>query len=133
MRLCTEAEWMRGCQAGNTPNPNLWSYTTTPGTYVSGRCNDDNASGSATWPTGSQAACAARWSGNRDIFDLSGNVSEWTSTTVTQNSKTYFRVRGGNYLSLQAATTCEFNFVLQRDTFRNFDLGFRCCSDAAPE
>lgn len=134
MRLCTEAEWMRGCEATVTPNPSLWSYTSSPGTYVAARCNDANSGRNplSPWPTATNAACASRWSGSNDIFDLSGNVAEWTSTLVQQSGKNYYRVRGGNYLSLQGATTCEFNFVLQRDTFRNFDLGFRCCSNNAP-
>jgi formylglycine-generating enzyme required for sulfatase activity len=63
---------------------------------------------------------------------MSGNVAEWTSSCPTVFDKQYCRVRGGSFLSLGPATSCNFSFVLNIPTFRNFDLGFRCCSDDAP-
>jgi hypothetical protein len=137
MRLCTTTEWETACEgaAGVTTTP-LWSYSSAPGTYVGGRCNDNDASTpAAPWATGSAANCRTPWGGN-SIYDLSGNVSEWTSTSAVVNGITYYRVRGGNYQTFPQGTRCDFNFVLQKDSpapaYQNFDLGFRCCSGAAP-
>jgi hypothetical protein len=138
MRLCTEPEWQTACDVNTAAD--LWSYSSTPGTYVAKTCND-NSSGLnplAPWATGSGPKCYANWGtdakGNPlNIYDMSGNLSEWTSTTAKSTSGvTYQRVRGGNYQTFPNGTRCDFGFVLQQPTFQNFDLGFRCCSDNAP-
>ncbi|HVW25464.1 MAG TPA: MopE-related protein [Polyangiaceae bacterium] len=131
MRLCTQAEWQTACDDNNTAN--LWSYASAAGTYVAGRCNDNaSVNPGAPWATGSGANCYANWTGLNRLYDMSGNVSEWTSTTATSNGNTYQRVLGGNYQTFPNGTRCDFAFVLQQPTFQNFDLGFRCCSNAAP-
>jgi hypothetical protein len=146
MRLCTENEWQAACEAtvgpaNTTPNPwgmtPLWSYSTAPGTYVSGECNDNGSGAGGPWATGKTAAgadntCYANWGGLNRIYDMSGNLSEWTSSTAVSGGTTYQRVRGGNYQTFPQGTRCDFNFVLDLPTFQNFDLGFRCCSSAAP-
>jgi hypothetical protein len=135
MRLCTSAEWETACLAGSSGSPR-WSYPTSGGTYVSGQCNDSNSTAGGPWPGGTNGSgagnqCYAPWAGG-NIFDLSGNVSEWTSTLVTLGAQSYYRVRGGNYQTFPLGTACGFNFVLEQPTFQNFDLGFRCCSSSAP-
>lgn len=93
------------------------------------------------WASGSVAACHTEYgssgaSTTNDIFDLSGNVAEWTSSGVSTDADPltfeYFRVRGGGYSSFGPATACNFSFVLEKPSFANADVGFRCCSDAAP-
>ncbi len=131
MRLCTETEWQTACDDNSAAN--LWSYSATAGTYVKGECNDnDPVNPQAPWATGTGATCYANWGGLNRIYDMSGNLSEWTSTSAVSNGVTYQRVRGGNYQTFPNGTRCDFGFVLQQPTFQNFDLGFRCCSDAAP-
>ncbi|MCC6213999.1 MAG: SUMF1/EgtB/PvdO family nonheme iron enzyme, partial [Polyangiaceae bacterium] len=132
MRLCTETEWQTACLAGGAASPSRWSYSSSPTTYVAGRCNDaDAATPAGIWASGTGAECYSPWGGS-GIFDLSGNVAEWTSSCLTLAGKTYCRVRGGNTATLAAGATCDFSFVLQQNTFRNYDVGFRCCSGAAP-
>ena len=63
---------------------------------------------------------------------MAGNLSEWTSTSLTVNGKTYFQVLGGNYGSQPLATTCGFTFVIEPATFSYADPGFRCCASHAP-
>ncbi len=128
MQLCTQAQWELACRAGESGD--AWSYTTNPTTYDAGACNDvEHPSGPGTaWPTGSSAACAA----DGEVFDMSGNVSEWTRTLVESGGNDYYRVRGGNYTSYGPATRCGFSFVLGVPTFANADLGFRCCGTNPP-
>jgi hypothetical protein len=131
LRLCTEAEWQTACSDNNAAN--LWSYQTAPGTYVAGECNDNaSVNPGAPWASGTGTTCNANWGAAGKIYDMSGNVSEWTSTSATSSGVTYQRVRGGNYQTFPNGTKCNFGFVLQQPTFQNFDLGFRCCSDVAP-
>ncbi len=134
MRLCTAAEWETACEAAeNVTTTPLWSYASNPDTYAAGTCNDNDSSiAGDAWATGSGASCYAAWPSNARIYDLSGNVAEWTSTTASVSSVTYNRVRGGNYSTFPMGTRCDFNFVLEKPDYQNFDLGFRCCSDAAP-
>lgn len=133
MQLCTQTQWELACRAGATGD--AWSFGTNPTTYRNDVCNDvehtANAVTPAVWTTGSGAQCFTN-SAQGDIFDLSGNVSEWTSTPVVSNGNTYYRVRGGNYTSYGPATACGFSFVLDVPTFANADLGFRCCGANPP-
>jgi len=128
MTLCTQQQWELACRAGESGE--VWSYDANPDEYDAGKCNDvEHPSGPGTaWPTGSSAECAS----DGEIFDMSGNVSEWTSTRVTSAGSEYFRVRGGNYTSYGPATACGFSFVLGVPTFANADLGFRCCGTDPP-
>ena len=43
-----------------------------------------------------------------------------------------YRIRGGSYDSVAAGLSCTFDFVSARETYFYGNLGFRCCSDAAP-
>jgi formylglycine-generating enzyme required for sulfatase activity len=123
------------CRAG-VNGAKVWSYASNRTTYTADVCNDvehtDNATTPEVWATGSGANCYTP-SAQGNIFDLSGNVSEWTSTQfVSAGGDDYYRVRGGNYTSYGPATTCGFSFVLDVPTFANADLGFRCCGPNPP-
>ncbi len=132
MRLCTEAEWQTACLAGGNVNTTRWSYSTTPGTYDDLVCNDAASGANGPWATAFNNGQSQRCRTSTQIWDMSGNVGEWTSTCITVLDKQYCRVRGGSYLSQGPATACNFSFVLDVPDFVNSDLGFRCCSDVAP-
>ncbi len=133
MQLCTQTQWERACEAGASGT--VWSFANNSSTYSAGICNDvehpRNASTATAWATGSGAQCYAD-SAEGEIYDMSGNVSEWTRTQVNSGGSTYYRVRGGNYTSYGPATACDFSFVLDVPTFANADLGFRCCGTNPP-
>src|SRR5690606_19094013 len=113
----------------------LWSFASNASTYQAGICNDvehpRNSSEPSAWPTGDGPQCYTD-SSEGEIYDMSGNVSEWTSTIANVNGNQYYRVRGGNYTSYGPATACNFSFVLDVPTFANADLGFRCCGANPP-
>jgi formylglycine-generating enzyme required for sulfatase activity len=70
------------------------------------------------------------------IYHMSGNLAEWTSTfedvTIGATTTRYYRTRGGSFLTYGSTTACDESFVLNVGPFQNYDLGFRCCSAAAP-
>jgi hypothetical protein len=139
MRLCQSSEWQTACEgaAGAPPNGQTkWSITPSVSPAPSGVCNDERGSG-APWATGSGPTvagktCYAAWSGNDKIYDLSGNVVEWTSTTQTSGGTTYYEARGGSYTTPVDGTSCEYDFVIFPPGFVDTNLGFRCCADHAP-
>ena len=125
MRLCTTAEWQASCAGAVTTA--TWSYPSAPGTFDGAKCNGVEKAVGAPWKTGDGPMCHVN-----GVYDLSGNVSEWVSNSTSVNGVTYYQVKGGAYSSYQLGTSCQFDFVLQQPQYAFQDLGFRCCSDAAP-
>ena len=108
------------------------SFSTAPTVYDDKVCNDANAGANGPWVTAFNNGETQRCRTSTQIWDMSGNVAEWTGSCITVLNKQYCRVRGGSYLSQGPATACNFTFVLDVPDFVNSDLGFRCCSDVAP-
>ncbi|MBW2263467.1 MAG: SUMF1/EgtB/PvdO family nonheme iron enzyme, partial [Deltaproteobacteria bacterium] len=129
--LCTAPEWENICETSLN-----WNYPYSD-TYVSNWCNGndfdtDCPCGPPCLPagdndevldTGSRPSCTSTW-GSTDVFDLSGNVKEWTGTWVTGG---YYEIRGGSQNVPEGGLTCQFDFVIGDPTFTFFNLGFRCC------
>ena len=83
-RLCDEDEWFGACVP---PGGGVYPYGEV---YSAHRCNgNDHGAGGAT-PTGSMSECEGGYPG---IFDMSGNMWEWTSTCADGRC----RVRGGSF------------------------------------
>ncbi|HJL44335.1 MAG TPA: hypothetical protein RMG45_00755, partial [Polyangiaceae bacterium LLY-WYZ-15_(1-7)] len=62
------------------------------------------------------------------IYDLSGNVKEWTQ----RRSAGVNPLRGGSYNNSRLGLRCDFDFTVADDAFQIANVGFRCCSDTAP-
>ena len=99
-------------------------------TYDGAMCNgNDNpiggcSSGSCSpWPTGSSQGCVS----STGAFDMSGNVREWTSDTVSGGAL----VRGGGFRESDDELRCSnvdpATHVEAMSTAAD-DLGFRCCA-----
>ena len=106
-----------------------WAYATSPTTYQGTTCNgDDLDTNTATTPddddiltTGALTSCKATTGGG--IFDLSGNVKEWTLRHVQGENP----IRGGASNNTGEGISCPLNFTLADDNFFFPNIGFRCC------
>jgi hypothetical protein len=126
-RLCTHDEWQVACQG---PSTTLYPYGAA---YQAQSCNGLDHAVGAPVATGSMQTCAG---GDPGMFDMSGNVREWTSeqagTTDPPSSKPIYVVRGGAYHTPSAGLTCSFTLSLAVVDVALPAIGFRCCSDTPP-
>jgi len=151
-RLCTEAEWQMACEG---PAGYAYPYSNT---YVADACGGWDyglqcESGSNRWRIhdteynytacdgGTSAVCVAEQDNGdptyTDVYDLSGNAQEWTSTLVESRMvddvlTDFYRVRGGSYLTQPGGLTCQHDFISFADATKFPTVGFRCCQDATP-
>jgi hypothetical protein len=136
MRLCDADEWSAACSLGTAGS--VWAFATNPTVYSNGMgidnslvCNGYDQGLGAPWLTGAGASCfAAQPKGN--VYDMTGNLAEWTSTPVMYMNTTYFKVRGGAFNNFSGGLACNFDFVIDAPSYQYSDLGFRCCADHAP-
>lgn len=123
-RLCTAAEWERACRG-----PELFVYPYGDD-FEDDACNGFfKQNGNGPLLTGSLPAC-----GSQDgIYDMSGNLAEWTSTSVERvpgtNVLNARAVRGGSFRSNFSALRCLGAEFKLPPTEVSDDLGFRCCAD----
>lgn len=122
-RLCTLAEWERACRG-----PGAWIYPY--GDQVDDTaCNGFyNFSEENPLVTGSLASCGSYFG----VFDLSGNLSEWTATavpllpgTTTLDARA---VRGGSYNGNSESLRCVGEEYRAAPGTALDERGFRCCA-----
>ncbi len=122
-QLCAGDDWQRACEGPTTTCD--WSYASNCASSQPTVCNGSEVAGTdALAATGSFASCYTGWTGVGNVYDLSGNVKEWTSTEAAPG---VFEVRGGAYNNLEAGRTCEFDFTVAARDFAFPNTGFRCC------
>jgi len=154
MRLCravraagvvTSDEWGFACQAGQTCAAGYYPYGCS---YSASACNGvDHALGGAA-ACGSLSGCATvgdldSASSNDNVFDLSGNLAEWTddrrdivdtagSPPGAGAETAIYTLRGGAFDSFFPGMACDFTETQVHPTFAFSDTGFRCCSSCPP-
>ena len=129
--LCSSTQWQAACEGAPA--------TTYPygDSFGADRCNTESHDGipgggvdHVLVPTASMTMCRS----TAGVFDLSGNLKEWTSEvfTGTGGNPDIAVLRGGAYDSPNLGATCQF-----RSSRATLDtvlptIGFRCCSLTAP-
>jgi len=132
-RLCTTLEWERACRGrGDSiyPYGDAASETACNGFFAFAEINPSN--------TGSLDTCGSDFG----VYDLSGNVAEWTEDAVERipgdqppagaDPLDDRVLRGGSYLSNDNGLACfgaEFHAPPGQAAA---DRGWRCCSDGPP-
>lgn len=118
-RLCTAREWEKAC-AGTVAQ--VWPFGNK---YDEAACNIDTGK---VENAGNREACTGAFG----VFDMSGNLAEWTGSTDqdvytdADDTKSVRQVRGGSYKDRPLFTRCAFRDTYEPDT--HYDtIGFRCC------
>ncbi len=117
-RLCTTDEWVLACTG-----PYGWKYAY-GNTYEPRACVSHDTTAR---PSGSKPECR----GYFEVFDMDGNLAEWTNTRSDRNPQ-FYNVKGGFWES-GPHTGCfdvRYSYYPQN---RHNPVGFRCCKDAAPQ
>ncbi|MEZ4704958.1 MAG: bifunctional serine/threonine-protein kinase/formylglycine-generating enzyme family protein [Bdellovibrionota bacterium] len=114
-RLCTEIEWERACKGGRENK--IFSYGNE---YIQNACNVENKEPNSV-RSGSSKACVSQ----ERVFDLTGNVEEWVSSSGRFRKD--FRVTKGGASHLSSwASRCASNQESPSDKKSPW-IGFRCC------
>ncbi len=129
--LCEEADWQTACEGPPTCD---WSYASSCSSSSPTTCNGleyglmSSPAMSVTGDTGGDfSSCYTHYAAgaaNR-IYDLSGNVKEWTATE--RGSSTVHAIRGGSYNNVEDGRSCAFDFTVGDENFAFVNTGFRCC------
>lgn len=114
-RLCTTEEWSLSC--GGAYN---WKYAY-GNRYEPNACNTRDTS---VAKSGERPECR----GYFEIFDMSGNLAEWTDTKSRKNSE-FYNVMGGFWQSGPQSTCFDPRYSYFPQNHHN-PVGFRCCKDA---
>lgn len=117
-RLCTEPEWERACKgdkASRYPYGNKFRQDA---------CNVEAADGSDrdVLPSGKLGQCKSSF----EVFDLSGNVAEWTDSTMEGTSDRV--LKGGSSTRSGGFSRCASRLPRPGET-KLQEFGFRCCTD----
>jgi formylglycine-generating enzyme required for sulfatase activity len=144
-RLCDASTWEEACTGGTGSRTCKWAYAdssscvhadgvTTYNEVCMGAEAAADSNVQLTCSAGvSQCAtyagrftdCYADWGNNNKLFDLSGNVREWTYDSTSQSD--VHAIRGGGYSNFESARACAFDFNAGDATFHFPSTGFRCC------
>jgi hypothetical protein len=114
-RLCTQNEMIAACQ-GNKDNY-LYPYGKK---YNDDYCNTygNRHVDNSIAPSGEFPECVSRYG----IYDMSGNISEWTST----QDGDLVRAVGGWWQNGNKRSTCKSYIPLEKNK-KYIHVGFRCC------
>jgi len=139
-RLCSDTEWTLACEgpekqpypygdgyarddlACNIDKPYIWpspEKVANPATRTNELARLDQRE-----PSGSRAACVSPYG----VRDMVGNVDEWV-VNVSQFGQPYVSGLKGGYWG-PVRTRCRPMTTAHNETFRYYQIGFRCCGQA---
>ena len=117
-RLCTSDEWTIACTG-----PYGWKYPYGQAYELYACVTNDTMAR----PSGSRPECR----GYFGVFDMSGNLAEWTSTKSSKNTQ-FYNVRGGFWESGPQSGCFDVRYSYYPQNRHN-PVGLRCCADARPQ
>lgn len=113
-RLCTVEEWETACRG-----PYNWPYPYGKN-YAHRACVTQNV---RVQPSGDAGECRGWY----PVYDMVGNLAEWTDTRAPENNR-FFIVKGGFWESGKTAS-CSMSRYSYYPQNRHNPVGFRCCTD----
>ncbi len=116
-RLCDATEWEVACGGSASYN---YPYGNE---YETRTCNTENDKVTAS---GIMDECRSGYG----VYDMSGNLREWTTTKSEKNSS-HYKVYGG-YWANSSSSKCNMTQYSFFPENRFIHIGFRCCMDAPP-
>lgn len=127
-RICTIQEWQRACRGGGNT---LYPYGNV---FDNDACNGRayTSTTDQVLPTHQPSTCISQWGASGNLFNMSGNVKEWTATSFSGLSPIDYQIRGGAYdtPSIEGGAlglSCNYELPAPNQTLRLDSLGFRCC------
>jgi hypothetical protein len=115
--LCTSDEWSLACTG-----PYGWKYPY-GAAYEPHACNTQDT---AVRPSGKKVECR----GYFDVYDMAGNLAEWTNTKSDRNPQ-FYNVKGGFWESGPRSGCFDTRYSYYPQNRHN-PVGFRCCKEARP-
>lgn len=104
-----------------TTTATSFTYTQTSNTVQSSTGGTATEARDPVLKTGGLTSCYAPI--GTGVFDMSGNVREWTLAHTTGENP----IKGGASNGTATGISCALNFTLGTDTFFFPNVGFRCC------
>jgi formylglycine-generating enzyme required for sulfatase activity len=118
-KTATKSQWYHACTGGGVSE-----YPYGNGTYDPTACNGKEYGVRKSLPVPAVATCEGHFDG---VYDLSGNVYEWTNECERGDLQSNnCRRRGGSYFSDNEFLRCANGSARARDHVDDY-TGFRCC------
>jgi formylglycine-generating enzyme required for sulfatase activity len=114
--------YVRDASACNIDKPYVWPHAEKlydPKTSVEELARLDQRE-----PSGSRAACVSPYG----VHDMVGNVDEWVVNESQAGHPFKSGLKGGYWGPVR--TRCRPMTTAHEETFRYYQIGFRCCGDA---
>jgi hypothetical protein len=120
LQVCYSSSTAPLCSAQNPSHPEICNGSEVgPSSCPNGGDDCATVTASSEFPE-----CYADWGSGSEIYDLSGNLKEWTNTSPLAN---VYYLRGGSYNNVEDGRVCDYGITSANRTFRFPTTGFRCC------